>query len=359
MPRRHPSKGKTLRLFKFWSPLVLAFGLASMLVAGCGQTGAPLAPSLQLPASVTDLTASRVGDQVTLKWTMPRRSTDKLLLKGPQFVQICRRNGDGPCQIVGNPSFPPEKPASYEDRLPADLVSGAPQLLAYSIEVLSPHGRSAGASNIAYSASGSAPPPFIRPRGEVTASGVLLQWQPDPQAGAEPKVNIERTLLSTPSPAKSETKSKSQIGGPTALVKEQTLVVRLPSGSDPGKALDPDAAFDQRYSYRISRVSTVTVAGKSIDLEGAASAEIIVDTKDVFPPAVPSGLAAVAVPDEGAVDLSWAPNTEPDLAGYAVYRSEAGKQTNGEPHRISTAAPLDTPAFRDATAQPGHEYIYS
>ena len=137
-------------------------------------------------------------------------------------------------------------------------------------------------------------------------------------------------------------------------MKEQTLVVHLPSGSDPGKVLDPDAAFDQRYSYRISRASTVTVVGKSINIEGPSSAEIIVDTKDVFPPAVPSGLAAVAAPDEGAIDLSWAPNTEPDLAGYAVYRSEAG-----EPTRISPSVALDTPTFRDSTAQPGHEYAYS
>jgi len=228
-------------------------------------------------------------------------------------------------------------------------------LLAYSIEVLSPHGRSAGASNIAYSASGSAPPPFVSPRGEIAAGGVELEWQPDPQPGGEPKVNIERTLLSMPSPAKADGKSKSPLGGPAALVKEQTLVVRLPAGTDPGKALDPDAAFDQRYSYRISRVATVTVAGKSIDLEGPASHEIVVNTKDVFPPAVPSGLAAVAAPDEGAIDLSWAPNTEPDLAGYAVYRSEAG----GEAHRISPGTPLDAPAYRDSTAQPGHDFAYS
>jgi hypothetical protein len=186
---------------------------------------------------------------------------------------------------------------------------------------------------------------------------VVLQWEPEALSGSDHKVVIERTLLSVPSPAKAEDKPKSApLGGSPVLAKEQTLVVHLPPGVDPGKALDPDAAFDQRYSYRISRVATASISGKSFDIEGSSSAEIVVDTKDIFPPATPTGLAAVAASDEGAIDLSWAPNTETDLAGYAVYRSTGG----GEAVRISPLGkPIDTPAFRDLTARPGHEYAYS
>jgi hypothetical protein len=365
MPPQHPHVVKTrlisihkLRPTLFFSAISLTAGAAALLLAGCGQTGTPLAPSLQLPTPATDLAVRRVADRVTLTWTMPRRTTDKLPLKGMQPVQICRRTGDGACLTVGTASFEPGKPASYEDKLPADLTSGSPQLLAYSIDVLSPHGRSAGASNIAYTSAGSAPPPFIHASGEITANGVVLQWHPDSLPGTEHKVDIERTLLSVPNPAKGEAKpdNKSPLGTSPSLVKQQTLVVRLPPGADPGKALDPDAAFGQRYSYRISRVTTVTVGGKSIDIEGPSSTEIIVDTKDIFPPSVPTGLAAVAAPDEGAIDLSWAPDTETDLAGYAVYRREAA----ADAIRISPPdRPIDTPAFRDATAQPGHEYSYS
>jgi hypothetical protein len=334
---------------------ILASGFAAFLVAGCGQTGAPLAPSLQLPETVSDLTATRIANKVQLHWTMPRRTTDKLLLKGPQPVHICRHLADGPCVIAADMAFAPEKPVTYEDTLPADLATGGPQLLTYSVDVLSRHGRTAGSSNFAYTAAGLTPPPFIDARGQIQADGVVLQWQPANLPGDANKVNIVRTLLSVP--AKPDTGSKSPSGGTAGpLIKVQTLTVHLPAGADPGKALDPDAAFDQRYSYTITRVATVTVGGKSIDVQGPPSSAIMVDTRDNFPPAAPTGLVAVAAPREGAIDLSWTPNTEKDLAGYAVYRSEA----NGKPVRISEAAKaVDSPAFRDVTARPGVEYTYS
>jgi fibronectin type 3 domain-containing protein len=80
--------------------------------------------------------------------------------------------------------------------------------------------------------------------------------------------------------------------------------------------------------------------------------------KDIFPPAVPSGLEAVAVPDDKTIDLSWQPGSDNDLAGYVVYRSIA---ENSHPvwTRISGPEPLTAPAFRDTTAQPGQLYRYA
>src|SRR5277367_4177762 len=94
-----------LRPFLARSAQALASGFVALLLSACGQTGTPLAPSLQLPTPVSDLTATRVGDRVTLTWTMPRRTTDKLPLKRLQPVQICRRTDDQPCLTVGTVSF--------------------------------------------------------------------------------------------------------------------------------------------------------------------------------------------------------------------------------------------------------------
>jgi hypothetical protein len=58
---------------------------------------------------------------------------------------------------------------------------------------------------------------------------------------------------------------------------------------------------------------------------------------------------------EVAVDLSWQPDSETDIAGYAVYRRE-GENTW---QRISPAEPLVGPAFHDAHVEPGHTYHYA
>jgi hypothetical protein len=82
-----------------WVVLALAAGLA---VSGCGTPGTPQPPSLNLPELVSDLSASRAGNQVTLTWTTPKRSTDKLLLKGNGTARVCRREGSGAVSRPGN-----------------------------------------------------------------------------------------------------------------------------------------------------------------------------------------------------------------------------------------------------------------
>jgi hypothetical protein len=77
-----------------WGSAALACALAAAAV-GCGTPGAPLPPSLNLPLKVTDLSAIRAGDQVSLNWTMPKKTTDKLVIKGFVTVRVCRREAAG------------------------------------------------------------------------------------------------------------------------------------------------------------------------------------------------------------------------------------------------------------------------
>jgi fibronectin type 3 domain-containing protein len=95
---------------------------------------------------------------------------------------------------------------------------------------------------------------------------------------------------------------------------------------------------------------------KTLELPGETSASIRVDVIDTFPPAIPTGLVAVAAVEEKTIDLSWQSDTEEDLAGYIVYRASDTSETWV---RISGAQPVIGPAYPDASAQPGQTYRYA
>ena len=331
--------------------------LASALVFGltaCGTPGPPHPPSLKLPEPATELAANRIADTVSLTWTMPRRTTDKLPLRTPINVKICRSVATQPCVVINNMTADPSAPAAYQDHLPSDLTSGTPQLLIYTIELTNHANHSAGPSQPAYSASGPAPAALTALAAEVRADGVLLRWNPSP-AQQSSLVRIHRSSITTEASAQQH---KTILSTPNPAASEQILAVPETSGNAEveGRALDTQAIPDRTYTYTAERVTTLQLSGRTIQIAGTSSDPITVITKDVFPPAVPTGLVALTVPDEHAIDLSWQPDTEPDLAGYIVYRrpSVAGSQ----PERIS-AAPVIVPSFRDPAARPGQRYAYS
>ena len=106
-------------------------------VCGCGTPGAPLPPSLNLPDRVTDLSATRAGNQVSLTWTMPRRNTDKLPLKNKIDVHVCRREKAGdsadPCAPAGELQLPPSSDGTFSETLPPALEGGAPRIAQGSV----------------------------------------------------------------------------------------------------------------------------------------------------------------------------------------------------------------------------------
>jgi hypothetical protein len=336
--------------------------LAAMLAAawpltGCGTQAAPQPPSLNLPVLVSDLAANRAGSQVTLTWTMPKKNTDKLLLKGSVAVRVCRKeSAGGNCASAGGElQFAPGAEGAFAETLPAALAAGAPRPLSYFVELRNRNGRSAGLSNAAVVLAGVAPAPVTNLTAEVRKQGVVLRWTPSAEDSSA--VRLHRKLL-TPPPAKPH---QGLLAPPPEPIERNLLLDSCAPDARTKvcRVLDKEIRFGQTYEYRAQRVARVSVDGQTVELAGELSAPLRVEVQDVFPPAVPTSLAAVATVGgngvETAIDLSWQPVTDTDLAGYAVYRREGDAAWQ----RISPAAPLVPPAFHDAQVQPGHTYRYA
>lgn len=315
-----------------------------LMMAGCGMNASPQPPSLKLPDPVADLSGSRVGDEVHLHWTMPKRDTDKVILKGDQKVRICRRVETGACETAGMLLIAPNAPGEFVDHLPGAVAGGSTRLLVYTVALENHAGHNAGPSNAVYTVTGPPLPKMEDFSAAASPDGVVLNWKPE--AGAE-LIRIHRVLVVDP-----KVKQPSQMGGSPAPA-EQTLEV---TGQDEGKALDRDAALDNVYRYGAERVRRYTIENHIFEVTSALSDVININARDIFAPRTPIGLQAVADPEAKAIDLSWSPNTERDIAGYEVYRREAGSTSN--PVRVSPPG-LIAPSFRDASARLGRSYAYS
>jgi hypothetical protein len=317
-----------------------AFALLGILIAGsgigCGSPGAPAPPSLNLPTPVLNLSAVRIGNSVHLAWTMPTHSTDRIALQHPVKVQVCRALEKGHCANVGSLSLEPGKEGAYGDDLPADLIQGPDRLLRYEVFLNNHAGKSAGPSNVAYSAAGVSPPAVAGLTSQVRGDGVLLGWQPVAESGGAVFFRIERLQLDAP--ARQET-PKSPLA-PAVPAASQTMVVHGKEGGDPGHAIDASALFNQRYRYSLERVATVAVSGQSVEVQGLPSDAIVVAVADV---------------GAGAIDLSWSPDSDSDLAAYHVYRRDVHGDS---PAQRFASVGVET-SYRDAGAQPEHSYAYS
>jgi fibronectin type 3 domain-containing protein len=335
------------------------------LLAACGTPRPPLPPSLELPKPVADLRGFRKADKVTLIWTVPTTTTDKTTLRhlGPSLVCRSIEIAINRCDPVGTlqPSeLPPPKPAqqtnpknknkpaivpvqaTYTDVLLPKLEQVDPRgFLTYAVETENTGLRSAGISNqirIPLVPTLSVPPDLSA---SLTADGVVLTW-----SGVLPEVQSPGVTYTYRIYRRDRATKAVAVAGelPVSLAAQPKLV-------------DSGMEWQKTYDYWITVVSVLTISRNSaFPVEGEDSAAIEVAAMDIFPPATPNGLLAVAS-GEGQppfIDLTWAPNTEPDLAGYNVYR----RPGTGDWAKINTE-PVKSPTFRDTDVVRGNEYKYS
>lgn len=332
--------------------LLAALSLATLaLLVGCGTPGAPQPPSLHLPRPVDDLAAQRKGNRIVLSWTQPTDTTDRQNIRHAGNTRICRNAGPLPVERCNEvvAELTPQQIAQFTSKSTRPRVvfehliatSTTVPFATFSVEALNERGRSAGLSNQVVTP---AVPTLEAPKdlhAELGPNGVLLSWTGIPQTDAPPVLN---------------TRYAYQLFRRASGATNFTPLAETPLNGATVQLLDKSFEWEQTYDYRVDSTTHLTVGARTIDVEGDDSAPIRVTVRDTFAPAPPTGLQAVfsGVGQKPFIDLSWAPNTESDLAGYNVDRHQA----DSAPVKINTE-PVKAPTFRDSQVQSGQKYWYS
>lgn len=333
-----------------------------MLLA-CGVSRAPLPPSLHLPQPVQDLEVSRKGDKVTLTWKVPEESTDQEPLRSHLgATRICRqvgRNritwcpqpiavlqpGDLPkAQVDQNGRRMPAQ-ARFTETLPKELQhENADNVATYVVEILNRNGRSAGLSNSVEIPVAPIPDPPSEISVESTADAMVLRFSV-PQVEGNPPLGQGATASGNVSNYRVYRSLKGA---------NNFVPLGFPQNENGHLRFD-DRTFDWQSTYEY-RVTPLTWTPRGVELEGEDSKPLEVLTHDAFAPAAPTGLQAVSsgTSAEKFIDLTWAPNTENDLAGYNLYRREG----DGPMTRLNTDL-ITTPSFRDENVKSGSTYVYA
>jgi hypothetical protein len=330
-------------------------------LSGCASIGPPEAPSLELPKPPTDLRAARKGNKVTLTWTIPPKTMERQSVRYLGKTDVCRSIA-GAVKQCGSPVGEASPPADFEKARRAsskkltasftDTLSAAieqehaAEFASYAVEVRNTAGRGAGISNQARVALVPTLAAFGDFAAKASDEGVMISWEcpgtAEGRSGVKYLFRIYRRVDAGSSWNKvADVEATACAGGAERRVTS---------------FVDESIEWEKTYFYRGTVVSAVEAPGKTAEVEGDDTPEVKIFAHDVFPPAVPAGVQAVfSGPGQQAfIDLIWTPVGNADLAGYNVYRHEAGAaavKLNAELVR--------TPGYRDAQVESGKTYFYS
>lgn len=292
--------------------------LAAALLAACGYIGPPLPPALHIPQRVEDLRAIQLGANIVVEFTLPALTTDNLPLENPRSVDLYIGPAEAPFNVdawaaaAQRFQISASGPGPLRHQVPAQPWIGQQVTLAVRAT-----GRTGRVSDWSPLLILNVDPPLERPDAVIARNverGIELSWN-----AAAPRYRVMRAA-----------------GG------ETTLSLLGESGSP--RYLDESTIYGTRYTYVVIGVNGETQ-------QSLPSESVSITAVDLFPPAAPTGLSAVAGPQ--SIELSWARNTEPDFAGYNLFRSVDGGPLEKLPVQ------LEAPAYSDTAVTPGHRYGYA
>ena len=289
-----------------------------VLLAGCGKRGVPLPPEPRGPYAPEEVEVRQIGDQIRISFELPEpRNRDKpsqqiyraFLVRVEQAgagqvpdADSFRRRGDkaGVLLLDGDADARPAFLETIEDAAGPSVPA-----LWYGVRLEDRRGRS---SPLVVAGRITPVPPLTtppRPRAEMTAAGVRLQWD-GPGEGPAPPINIYRAVL----------------GGAEG---------RRPVNATPltgREYLDAGVVVGTTYSYSLR----AALSGEKPYQESLSSDAVRVHAVDLFAPAPPT--RPVAVQEGAVVRLFWVSAKEISAIPSAVGKRVTGRSLRPARSRV-------------------------
>lgn len=347
---------------------ISCFLYAVFLLYGCASPGEPVERKPPTPGAIGDLTASQMGNEVTLAFSLPHDSLDKRPLQQPLTIEVYRdfQSAPAPAKPTLLVTIPPAMVDHYlaqgrvrfVDSLRAeDFGPSDGREVTYIVRTFVSPKKPSPNSNAATVTIYPAPDPISDLKADNSPSGVALSWTPPQKTntGAAPRVALYRVYRAE---AAADSGASATANPPSATAPENFKPKTPLSGiAEPPSSpyTDTQAELGKTYIYSVRSVSQYP----GVPLESLDSNFASITAKDIFPPSAPQNVVVVFVPAAAGapahLEISWAINPETDVAGYNVYRSEepANPGTRVDPELLLT------PAFRDMNVVPGRPYVYT
>jgi len=296
--------------------------LILILFSGCGYVGEPLPPLLKIPQPVEDLSGIQRGPKIVARFTLPKLTTEGRVIR-PELHWELRVGEKGAGEFhmddwaarAKSLGQAPAENGAVEYTFPAAPWFGKEVVLA--ARVRGPSGRFSQWSKPLLLSVIAAPVAPHDLKAQNVPEGVRLTWQ-----GAGPGYRVMRR-------APDETDFAAA------------------GNADAPEFVDRNTEYGKTYRYLVEAIAKTGTG----DVESDPSPELTFVPKDEFPPAVPDGLTAVATTN--SIELTWDRNTEPDLAGYRIYRAAPG----GPFEKIGETT--QGPSYSDARIESGKPYRYA
>jgi predicted phage tail protein len=331
---------------------MLLIGLCALSMAPtCGKRRPPLPPVERVPQRTEELTGIQRGNQVILMWPAPLRNAGAGSVQSIRRVDVYRvaEKPNAPLALtedqfaakallVGSVPYDEIRKGAptltYVDTLE---LAGQPARLRYAVRYVNAAGQRAAFSNFFLmepAAKVAKSPTNVTEQESETA--ISLTWEaPTANVDESMPANLLGYNVYRVDPAKPDAEPKPLNKEPVASTHYE----------------DKTFKFGEKYHYFVRSVSLGTEAKP---VESFDSNQVQAAPTDKYPPAPPSLAQPTSIP--GRIALFWAANSEPDLAGYLLFRST-------DPNAAKTWTQLTTEVytkttFQDSNVETGKTYYY-